>query len=216
MATRVRELLQTVRRTLQETQTEGVRWTNAELVEYLNDAYRFLIEQEPEAFADNSVFECAAGPRQELPVYAVRLMNVTRNLEGRQLPLMPTDSAVLNAVRPNWMAETATNQQEFFLYDDRDPKRFYVYPPATAGSLLELVCAMEPQKHLLSDYEDNETLLRVNDRYYPALMNYILYRAYDKDADDAGNFQRSQTYMAGAYNALGVKLQNSMRVSPNA
>jgi len=153
--------------------------------------------------------------RQELPVYAVRLINVTRNLEGRQLPIMPSDIAVLSSVRPNWMAETPTNQQEFFLYDDRDPKRFYVYPPATAGSLIELVCALEPKKHLPKEYEDNETLLRVNDRYYPALMNYVLHRAYDKDADDAGNFTRSQTYLQSAYNALGIKLQNTSRISPN-
>lgn len=215
MPIRVREIINSAKRTLQEQGAEGVRWTNQELVEYLNDAYRFLVEVEPEAFADNSEFECAAGTRQEIPANASRLIAVKRNIDGRMMPVTATDSETLGRVRPYWHSENPTNEQELFVYDERDPKRFYVYPPAVEGSLIEIVCAMEPEKHLVTHYEDNETQLRTTDRHYPALLNYILFRAFDKDGDGYGNFQRGQSYLAAAYNSLGAKLQNAARVSPN-
>lgn len=215
MTTRVTILINDVKKTLQETEEEGVRWTNEELIEYLNGACRFLIEYAPEAFADNSEFECAVGTRQEIPVNAARVLSIVRNLEGRKSPVTNTDRSTLDSMRPYWHSENPTNQQELYFVDDRDSKRFYVYPPAKDKSLLEIICAMEPKRHITKEAQDNESLLQVNDRYVPALMNYILHRAYDKDADTSGNFSRSQTYLQNAYNALQVKVQNTNRVSPN-
>lgn len=215
MTTTVTTVINSVKVTLQETTEEGVRWTNAELVDYLNDACRFLAENEPDAFADNSEFECVSGTRQELPINATRLIDVVRNLEGKKHPVFSSDKATLNTARPNWHSENPTNQQELFFSDDRDPKRFYVYPPAMVGSLLEIVCTLDPRIHLTKEAQDKSSLMQMNDRYVPAVMNFILFRAFDKDADAAGNFSRAQNYLRNAYTSLGIKMQNTGRISPN-
>jgi hypothetical protein len=215
MTTLVTTLINAVKKTLQEEGVEGVRWTNAELIEYLNDSCRFLVEYEPDAFADNSSFACVAGTRQEVPENVTRLISIVRNLEGRKIPVIITDRSALDSMRPYWHSENPTNQQELYFVDDRDSKRFYVYPPAVDGSLLEIISAMEPVRHLAVEAQNNSSSLQVNDRYVPALMNYMLHRAFDKDSDTAGNFSRSQTYLQNAYNALQVKVQNTNRVSPN-
>lgn len=215
MTTKVTTVINSVKVTLQETEVEGVRWTNEELVDYLNDACRFLAENEPDAFADNSVFECVSGTRQELPINATRLIDIVRNLEGKKLPLMASDKSTLNTARPNWHSENPTTQQELFFSDDRDPKRFYVYPPATAGSLIEIVCTLDPRIHTTKEAQDKISPMQMNDRYIPAVMNYILFRAFDKDSDTSGNFNRSQSYLRNAYTSLGIKMQNTGRISPN-
>ena len=215
MTTTVTTVIDSVKTTLQETETEGVRWTNAELIDYLNDACRFLAENEPDAFSDNSEFECVVGTRQELPINATRLIDIVRNLEGKKLPLFTTEQSTLNCTRPSWHSENPTTQQELFFSDDRDPKRFYVYPPAKAGSLLEIVCTLNPRIHLTKEAQDKETTMQMNDRYVPAIMNFILFRAFDKDSDSSGNFNRAQTYLRNAYTSLGIKMQNTGRISPN-
>ena len=215
MTTTVTTVVNSVKTTLQETEAKGVRWTNDEIVSYLNDACRFLAENEPDAFSDNSEFQCIGGTRQELPEKAARLIDIVRNLEGKKTPLTSSDKATLSAMRPSWHSENPTTQQELFFTDDRDPKRFYVYPPAKAGSLLEVVCALEPRHHFIGEAQDKSSLMQVNDRYVPAIMNFILYRAFDKDSDTSGNFSRAQTYLRNAYTSLGIKMQNTGRISPN-
>mgnify|MGYP007046356717 FL=1 len=185
------------------------------IISYLNDACRFLAENEPDAFSDNSEFFCVIGTRQELPSNATRLIDIVRNLEGKKTPLTPSDKTTMNAIRPNWHSENPSTQQELFFNDDRDSKRFYVYPPAKAGSLLEIVIALEPRHHFIAEAQDKSSLMQVNDRYIPSIMNYMLYRAFDKDSDTAGNFSRAQTYLRNAYTSLGVKMRNTGRISPN-
>tara|TARA_R110002033_G_scaffold170862_2_gene214576 strand:+ start:16380 stop:17036 length:657 start_codon:yes stop_codon:yes gene_type:complete len=215
MTTLVTTLIDSVKTTLQETTDDGVRWKNDELISYLNDASRFLAENEPDAYAANVTFECVTGTKQTIPDNSTRLLDVVRNLDGKKWAVSVVDKNTLNSARPNWHAENPTNQQELFYSDDRNPKQFYVYPPATQGSLLETVLSLEPVRHLPKESQDKISLLQVNDRYVPALMNYILFRAFDKDSDTGGNYQRSQGYLQGAYNSLGIKMQNTARISPN-
>lgn len=217
MATTVRQLINTVKLTLQEERnTDGIRWTNSELIDYLNDAYKFVAENEPEAFAENSEFECVNGSRQELPPNAVTLINIVRNIDGRRRAINPIDGETLNAVRPDWQDENATKEQELFIYDDWNPKVFYVYPPALEGSMLEIVVSINTPKHTTRHYDDGETTLALDDRFYPPIMNYILHRSFDKDADNQNNMSRAMQYLQTAYSAMGQKLQNTARTSPNA
>lgn len=216
MAIRVRDFIDRVRNVLQETSTDGVRWSNPELVGYLNEAYQFILTLAPEASTDNSEFSCAAGAKQSVPVNAIRLIDVVGNLEGSMLPVQQVDRSDMDKMRPGWRGEAGSKSQEKFMYDERDPRTFYVYPPALVGSLLEIVTVVEIDKHDVdTDYEDTAVFFLLNDRYIIPAQEYILYCCYRKDAEDGGNFALSQAYMKNAYNALGIKIQNDIRVSPN-
>ena len=214
MAILVSALINAVKNTLQETGT-GIRWTNTELVDYLNQSYDWLLGLMPEAFADNSECSCAAGTRQELPVGAVRLVDIKRNLEGAMRPVNFKSQEQMDRVIPDWHSRPASNQQQYFIYDERDPLRFYVYPPAKAGSLLELVVALTPRsRHTLRSYDENTEKVFVREQYNEALRHYIIFLAFDKDSEDSFNAQLAQANLQRAYNAIGVKMQNDVRVSP--
>jgi len=80
-----------------------------------------------------------------------------------------------------------------------NPKVFYVYPPAQSATT-ELVYSSVPMPHA-----DSTGTIKLDDRYAPAILDYMLYRAYQKDADYAANDQRSQTAYQTFLNSLGVQ-----------
>jgi hypothetical protein len=54
----------------------------------------------------------------------------------------------------------------------------------------------------------------LDDIYANCLLDYILYRAYQKDSEYAGNAQRSMMHYQGFSNALGIKTQADSATTP--
>jgi hypothetical protein len=48
------------------------------------------------------------------------------------------------------------------------------------------------------------------------LQDYILYRAYTKDSDYAGNAARAQSAYAAFANALGIEIKATVMVAPQS
>ena len=177
MAARLRELINGIKITLrEEVESPGIRWADSELVEYLNDAYDFVLMNAPEANTVNAGFLCEAGTRQRLPEEATRLIKPVRNKDGALRSISMIDSTTMDSSRPNWHAEIPSIDQEYVIYDEREPGYFYVYPPAITGSNIEIIYSKPIDRHILTDYEDNQTLVRLNDRYLIALRCYVLHR----------------------------------------
>ncbi len=57
--------------------------------------------------------------------------------------------------------------------------------------------------------------IQIDDVYANALLDYVLYRAYSKDADYAGNAQLAVSHYQAFSNSLGVKKQNEIEQNPN-
>jgi hypothetical protein len=57
--------------------------------------------------------------------------------------------------------------------------------------------------------------LSVPDIYSNVVQDYILYRAYSKDSEYAGNAQRAQAHYGAFANALGIEIQATVQVAPN-
>lgn len=53
------------------------------------------------------------------------------------------------------------------------------------------------------------------DIYGNVLQDYVLYRAYTKDSEYAGNGQRAQAHYAAFANALGIEIKATVAVAPN-
>jgi hypothetical protein len=85
------------------------------------------------------------------------------------------------------------------MFDDRDPKHFYVYPPQPAANpgYVEIIYSSAPSA---ASADGN---ISIDDVYANALLDYILYRAYSKDADYAANNQRA----LGHFQAFQLSLQ---------
>lgn len=197
--------------------TTNVRWPQAELVGWLNDAYREITLIRPDANSRSGSFSCAAGTRQVLTTSfatALRLIDVVRCVvSGRAVRQI--NRAVLDDQRRAWHAEGQTAAIEHFMFDARLPLEFLVYPPALAGTALEVVYSLSPESHNeATDYTGSATVINLPDNYANVILDYILYRAYSKDADYAANAQRAVAHYQAMQQALGVKTQSDGAVTP--
>jgi len=193
----------------------NVRFPNDELLKFFNDAQKEVVLHRPDANMQNVAnFTCAAGSKQTIPNTGLRLVDVVRNVGGRAITQV--DRKILDETLPNWHETTAdgTRKIEHFIFDPADPKHFYVYPKATTAFQLEIVFSAAPSDITISNFSTDTTTISVDDVYANCLLDYILYRAYQKDSEFAGNAQRSMMHYQGFTNALGVKTQVDAAVTP--
>jgi len=195
---------------------DSVRWTVAELQYWLNDAYKETIGLRPDANTQTAEYTCVAGPRQVLTgsfPNAIRLVEVVRNLAttSNKYSVRLTDRKSLDTQRRSWYADTPSASVELYMFDPRTPKQFLVYPPATTAARLEVIYSVLPAEHTLSDAQllnptTSETI-RIDDIFATALFDYMLYRAFSKDAEQTAMTQRAVAHYQAFQNALGIKQQ---------
>lgn len=191
-----------------------VRYPNSELLKFFNDAQKEVVLHRPDANMVNTTFACGSGSKQSLPSAALRLVDVVRNVGGRAVTMV--ERRILDETLPSWHETAAgSNGIEHFIYDPADPKNFYVYPEAASGThSLEIVYASAPSDITISNFDTDTTTITLDDVYANAILDYILYRAYQKDSEYAGNSQRAMMHYQSFTNALGIKTQADSAVSP--
>lgn len=207
MTITAQSIIKRAQTTLQD--PEGVRHPATELVEYLNDAQRALIAVRNDVGATTVAFVPATGARQTIPDTAMALMDVLGNTSGNRRSIRKVDKDVMDATARDWASSTASKVATNFMFDpERDPRTFWLYPPAAAGASVDLLIAAYPTDVAAPGGAVYTTVtgdISVPDQWDNALLNYVLARAYDKDAEFAGNAQLSATHMASFLSQAGVK-----------
>lgn len=186
--------------------TTGVRWGDAELLDWLNDAQREIVLLKPDASVTNTTLQLATGTKQSIPSAGIILHKVTRNMgtdgttPGRAI--WEIDQSILNQENPGWHTDTDNAEAKHYMFDSNDPKTFYVYPPQPASSqgYVELVYSSAP-----TDIANTATAISIDDVYANSMLDYLLYRAYSKDTDYAGNAQRAAGHQQAFAASLGGK-----------
>lgn len=208
MATTAQSIINSVAVTLQD--TGFIRWTAAELLQWLNDGQREIAMLLPEASTTFVNFTLVGGTKQTIPANGTRLISVVRNVTGTRRAIRLVDRMVLDAQKPTWHSETGATTITHYCFDPRVPKNFYVYPPAAAsGAGVELVYSIAPTN--LTSASAN---IGLDDIYVNALTDYILYRAYLKDAEYTMNAERAKLHYEAFGASLGVKNQTDATVEP--
>lgn len=192
----------------------NVRFPNEELLKFFNDAQKEVVLHRPDAKMVNTTFACVDGSKQTLPSAALRLIEVVRNAGGRAVTQV--QRRILDETLPNWHETAAgANKIEHFVYDPADPKNFYVYPKGAAGThSLEIVYSSAPTEISISNFDTDTTTISLDDVYANCILDYILYRSYQKDSEFAGNAQRAMMHYQSFANALGVKTQADGATTP--
>lgn len=209
--------------------TTATRWPLTEIQNWLNDAYKEIVIHRPDANTASATVSLAAGARQRcqdtstinLP-NLLRVIDVVRNTHASsdQRAIRRMDRRILDDQRPTWYGETSSYTIQHYVFDDRLPHEFLVYPPATAGTTVELVYSSVPTPHALTEAQlgngSTPDTIKLDDVYANALLDYILYRAYSKDAEYAANAARAVAHYQAFGTALGVKTSVDLQTSPNS
>jgi hypothetical protein len=191
----------------------NVRWPQAELLRWLNDARREIAIARPDLYATISVISLVAGTKQGIPADGARFLDAIRNMDsGGTTPLAavrPVQREILDAQNPAWHTE-ASGVTKHFMFDDRVPRSFYVYPAAAAAAKLEIAYSQTP-----TDITVTSTQLTQEDIYTGALVDYVCYRAFSKDATYAGNIQRAAAAYMQFKNSITEGDARDLTASPN-
>ena len=213
-------LLSRIQDTLQD--TTSVRWPEAELLRYINDAQREIVNFRPESSATTANVQLVAGTKQTLPSGGLRLIKITRNMNGtsssatgkRAIRIVNVD--ILNTQEPDWNDPTVSGDAQHgtvvkhYIFDEDDPRNFYVYPGVNGNAYVEIVYSAAP-----TDLSSASSTISVDDIYANAIIDFVLYRAYMKDAEYAGNAQRASNHYQLFTASIGQGSQSQSLLNPN-
>ena len=206
----------------------GIRWPLPELAQWLNDATREVTLYKPSASSDSVVLSLTRGTRQTIPAGALMLLRIIRNLEsgstasdrkgGRAVRLVNRD--VLDTQHPDWHSDGPTRFTlgvKHFTFDESDPTTFYVFPGNDGNGTVEALVSQAPPPideagTTLADYEVDMPL---PDVYANAVLDYVLYRAYSKDASFAENMERANAHYNAFSSSLGAKTSSEFSGGAN-
>ena len=196
---------------------DSVRWLDPEMMQWLTDGQRTIVLVRPDASVSNEVLTLVAGTQQAIPpTYGYRLLDVVRNVSSSGPPVVGgrsiryIDREVMDSQNTAWHSGTPSSTVTNFIFDNRDPKHFYVFPPATAGAKIEIIISRSP-----TDVTTTGQTLDLSDIYADPLLNYVLFRAYSKDAEFAQNAQLASSYLQVFMSMLGVKSKKDAAYSPD-
>jgi hypothetical protein len=211
MAIKVIDVLNNAKAILQD--SGAVRYSNANLLKFFNDAQREVVLHRPDAYVSYATFACVNGTKQSLATGGIRLISVIRNTNGHAISQI--ERSMLDQNFPNWHEQAAgVNGIEHFVYDSSDPKNFHVYPKAVAGThSIEIVYSVTPLDIVISNFSSSTDQIYLDDVYANCLTDYVLYRSYQIDSDE-GNIQRSAMHYQAFAQSLGIKTRSDAAASP--
>lgn len=236
----VKDVLYRVSAQLHDISPQFTRWTQRELVLWLNDSQKAIAKYMPSSCARVDAIKLSAGTKQSIErilsasilpgdgsspsdVYGHYLQTVVRNMgangstPGNSIRVV--DREVLDANSPNWHTTTGLSVSSY-TFDPRYPKVFYVSPGVPADGLwVEASYLANPVEIAASgsygmDGTDT-TKISVDDKYVDDLVNYVLARAYMKDAEFAANGGLAQAHAAMFTSSINGQVAALTGVNPN-
>lgn len=238
----VRDLLEQASRHLTDFAPQFERWTQVELLSFLNDGQRAIAKYLPTACPRIDSIKLAAGTRQsiaQIPAIRIkpgdgsaaalvrgngvmsvpRLMGADGSTPGRALRVVDRD--ILDATQPSW--HTTIGQPTQYAFDPRMPQVFHVCPgvsgaPGAPEVWAEVMYLADPAAIPDGDYaasSGSNTALSIDDKYADDLVNYILARSYLKEAEFAASANLSATHTNLFTSSINAQAVAQVGVNPN-
>jgi hypothetical protein len=169
------------------------RWQDDELLRWVDDAQRLIVQVKPEINAEFIELTLADGARQRLHDRMARLIDI---------PLLTeVDKDWLDQYLPTWQTSSSSNAPYEYMRDP-DKRVFYVYPPAIDGAKVTLHVGMVP-----ATIEANDDELVIESEHIRAVAEFVCYKALSKDSTNPMNKELADGYLAQFYSSLGVTVE---------
>jgi hypothetical protein len=206
----------------------NVGWGRSELLGYLNMGQKQIVAIKPEANPARTVITLVGGTRQSLPAGGYQLIKATRNFQSDGTTAADAirlgNMEVLDQVNPGWHADATSATVKEYMHDIQEPTIFWVYPPqpGSGQGKIEVVYSMPPADvaDLTADPPggtgpNTTDSINIPDIYMPALVDYIMARAYLKNSDRGTETAMAMTHYNAFLSALGVLDKNNQLRNPN-
>ena len=192
-----------------------VRWERDELIRYMNTGIRMVCNYRPDASTVIGAVDLVPGTKQILPEGAQRLhdaiYNGTEVAPGAALRLI--ERKALDALCPNWHAETPSAVIDEVVTDEKFPDVFWVNPPAVGvGQQITLGWSTVPMD--VDPMGHTDQVFPLAAKYAPAVLEWMLYEAFAQDGERSPNAARSVDHRNTFFNILGVKTKSDGAYAP--
>lgn len=191
----------------------NVHWPALELLDWLNDAQRQIVLLKPESFTKNTSVLMVAGTKQSIPADGVEFRRVVRNMglngttPGRAVRKVDMD--IMDIETPDWHTTVADAIAKHYLFDEGDPKRFYLWPQQpVAPHQMEIVYSAAPPSVAAAG-----NTITMDDIYANPMLDYMLWRARLKDSKN-GDINQANNARAVFQESLGMKEQGENKFNP--
>jgi hypothetical protein len=193
----------------------NIRWTQSELLGWINDGVREVALHKPEACVKAvNVVLTPSTPKQSIPADGTQFLKAVRNTgsDGTKLGRGITicDKNSLDGFQPTWYRDSYGPEIVHFMFDPENPRGFYVYPKAPSSALnIEVMYSYSPADVAAG------SAIPVDDIYANALVHYTLFRCYSKDADYTNDTNEANRQYQLFASSLGIKHENETIRNPN-
>lgn len=238
--TKIKDILFAASTQLQDVDPQFERYTQRELVTWLNEGQKAIAKYVPSSCSRVDAVKLSPGTKQSIlripaanvlrdgtnpaaDVYGIAVMSVVRNMgadgltPGRAVRIV--DRETLDTYTPSWHTETGTELQGY-VYDPKTPQIFYVTPGVKSDATVwaDLQYAFNPPEVSVTgsygmDGTDTTTV-GVDESNTDDLVNYILARAYAKDSESS-NVAASSMYGQQFVSSINAQATAITGVNPN-
>lgn len=200
-----------------------VRWPLAELLGYLNDALRDIVTIKPNANTKAVTLTLASGTLQALPAGYTTLSRVTRNLTiahdavggpaGGSVIRPLKDRAILDALLPEWQSNDTLFAKvvKHVIYDLANPRIFYVAPGNDGTGMVEAIVGVHvtpvPTPNDPTALANFGATVALPDEYRNLILDFVLYRAFSKDAGIPVSEARAAKHLESYRGSLAAMAQ---------
>jgi len=188
---------------------DKVHWTESELLGWLNDAQLKIVTLAPQTNVKNSKVRLIPGVKQAIPADGILILDIPFNYRSNGTlvgeVINKATLEIMNKRVPGWITATQGVTVRCFIYSPSDPSVFYVYPPQPALSTqVEMVYSARPE---LITNAYGGTKITVDDQYQDALLDFVLFKAFDKDSEYGNQDVKKNQHYQLFLQAIGITPQ---------
>jgi hypothetical protein len=196
----------------------GARAPASDIVPLLNMAQRDIQVARPDSTAVVATLNLAPGHRQALPGNAASLIDVHCNSTGAKRAIRRADMLLLDSLNPSWRTMPPAAIIQHWVYDQRNPRVFYVYPPADDGASVDMEAStypidVPPPGGNGRAFSTVTGLISLGDEFATALFCLTTYYVYLTDLEGVNNTTLASGFLQRAESLLGVELQTKSNVT---
>lgn len=211
---------------------DNVRWPLEEIAEWIDEGVNNIVLVKPSASSVTVTLAMAEGTKQKLPDNQgiVMLLDIIRNVGGEEglssgRMIKPTSRNQLDAADPYWHNPARwpfKAEVRQFAFDEVIPREFYVFPGNDGTGSVEAAVSKLPTT-VLSQVETDADLTLIDtwklpvglaDEYRAPILDYVLFRCFDKE-EPAASPGRAITHYQAFATALGIQSQVETANTPN-